>query len=276
MAELIKPWSDGGNLTVTYDGNGDGSSVFSSDRNEGIDREMLITFKGAEQEIERMIKQEGLRQPIRTIDDLLFCAKDGFPFGVLKSEEDHPDYSTWRGVFIQDVDGNLYEADGWDNSKIANGVVVQNDEISFVIALKNASGKCVWGTGSNIAGVNNSDSLATVKTYYNGYDETDAIIANAASSTAATNCKNFSFPNGQHGYMGAGGEWWIALSNKVAINNAISVCGGTALSGDYWCTTEQVGSNHAWAADWEDATLTNYNKAASSSVATRAFGVIKY
>lgn len=187
------------------------------------------------------------------------------------------DYSTWRGVFIQDINGRLYQINKWDSTKTANGVAIQTDNASFVLALTDASPSyCTWGTRSNIAGVNNSDSKATVKTYFNGEIETDSIIANAASSIAASYCKNYIFPNGQQGYMGAGGEWWTVLSYKNDIITAMEACGGTTPSKDYWCTTEQVGSNRAWAADWEGADLTNYNKSSSSSVKARAFQKIIY
>ena len=83
MAELVKPWNDGGSLTVTYEGSGDGSAVFSSDQNEGIDREMTVTFKGAGQEIERVVKQEGLRE----IFNEDFILSDGGTFNVLKAAE---------------------------------------------------------------------------------------------------------------------------------------------------------------------------------------------
>jgi hypothetical protein len=146
-----------------------------------------------------------------------------------------------------------------------------------VLALKDAySGYCVWGTRSNIVGVNNSDTKATVKTYFNGEVETDSIIANAASSVAASYCKNYIFPNGQQGYMGACGEWWTVLTYKTEVIEAINACGGTVPAKDYWCTTEQVGSNRAWAADWEGPDLTNYNKSASSSVRVRAFCKLIY
>ena len=46
MAELIKQWEDGSRLTATYEGSGDGSAVFTSETNEGIDREMAVTYKG--------------------------------------------------------------------------------------------------------------------------------------------------------------------------------------------------------------------------------------
>lgn len=278
MAQLIKQWSTGlGNLSVTYEGDGDGTAVFTSDTNEGIDRVMDVAFKAGDVVEQRIVTQEGKRQPFGLSGGGVFRIKGGGRYGVLKGQEEKPDYSTYRGVYIQSIDGWLYSASEWDGSKEANGIAIQTDNVSIVLALKDAySNYCVWGTRSNIAGVNNSDSKATVRTYFNGEAETDAIINNASNSTAATHCKNFIFPNGQQGYMGAGGEWWTVLSNKADVITAINTCGGTVPSKDYWCTTEQVGSNRAWAADWEGADLTNYNKTASSSVKVRAFCKLIY
>ena len=84
MKSVIKPWANGGNLTVTYTGNGNGSAVFSSDANEGIDREMTVTFKGAGQSIEKKVTQEGLRQPFGLAGGGVFRVKGGGRFGVLK------------------------------------------------------------------------------------------------------------------------------------------------------------------------------------------------
>lgn len=83
MAELVKQWNDGGSLSVTYDGSGDGSAVFSSDKNEGIDREMSVFFNGGGLSIERLVKQDGLREEIITADGSTFKSSDGY-FGVLK------------------------------------------------------------------------------------------------------------------------------------------------------------------------------------------------
>lgn len=83
MATLVKPWNDGGNLSVTYEGSGDGSAVFTSDTNEGIDREMSVFFKGAGQSIERVVKQEGLRE----IFNEDFILADSGTFNVLKVAE---------------------------------------------------------------------------------------------------------------------------------------------------------------------------------------------
>jgi hypothetical protein len=44
MAELVKPWNDGGSLTATYEGSGDGTAVFFSDVNMGAERTMEVSF----------------------------------------------------------------------------------------------------------------------------------------------------------------------------------------------------------------------------------------
>lgn len=84
MAELIKPWSDGGNLSVTYDGDRDGKAIFSSEVNEGIDREMLITIKDISNSvyIEKVVSQQGKREVF--INDWVLA--DGGTFNVLKDE----------------------------------------------------------------------------------------------------------------------------------------------------------------------------------------------
>ena len=86
MAELRKPWNDGGSLSVTYEGSGDGSAVFSSDTYDGIDREQKVTFKSSDNSIsiERNVRQEGLRQPIGLSRGGVFRLANGGRFGVLK------------------------------------------------------------------------------------------------------------------------------------------------------------------------------------------------
>jgi hypothetical protein len=79
MKELFKQWDDGGSLSATYEGSGDGSAIFSSETNEGIDRELYVTFKGAELEIERKVKQEGRREVFEG-----FILSDGGTFNVVK------------------------------------------------------------------------------------------------------------------------------------------------------------------------------------------------
>ena len=85
MATLIKQWTTGnGNLSVTYEGDGDGEAIFASDINEGIDREMSVRFVGGGESIERVVTQEGLRQPFGLSEGGIFRIKNGGRFGVLK------------------------------------------------------------------------------------------------------------------------------------------------------------------------------------------------
>lgn len=85
MAELVKFWNDGGSLSVSYDGDRDGSAVFSSDTNEGIDREMSVYFKGGDLSVERKVTQVGMREIFRGFDED-FVPADGGTFNSLKDE----------------------------------------------------------------------------------------------------------------------------------------------------------------------------------------------
>ena len=86
MSSLVKPWNDGGSLTATYEGSGDGSAVFSSDEYEGIDRTQIVVFRdgGKTVAIERIVRQEGTRQPIGLAGGGIFRLAGGGRFGVLK------------------------------------------------------------------------------------------------------------------------------------------------------------------------------------------------
>lgn len=85
MAELVKPWNDGGNLTATYEGSGDGSAVFSSDVAEGLDREMIVVFRGGggSVAVERTVKQVGMREVFTGYDER-FITADGGTFNSIK------------------------------------------------------------------------------------------------------------------------------------------------------------------------------------------------
>ena len=141
MAELKKQWIDGGSLTATYDGSGDGSAIFSSDVNEGIDREMTVTFVGAGQEIERVVRQEGLREVFSCADGDFILA-DGGTFNVLKVVE--PSWrDTYKEVEYLESTGKQY---------INTGVKVTPDytvEVTFVMTQRNATWDTLFGTRSS-------------------------------------------------------------------------------------------------------------------------------
>lgn len=82
MAKLVKPWNDGESLSATYNGSGDGEAIFTSDINEGIDREMSVIFADTARSVmtERVVMQIGRREIFN--DD--FVLSDGGTFNVLK------------------------------------------------------------------------------------------------------------------------------------------------------------------------------------------------
>lgn len=85
MAELVKTWNDGGSLSVAYDGDRDGSAVFSSDLAEGLDREMSVSFIDMSRSVvvERTVKQEGMREVFTGYDER-FITADGGTFNSIK------------------------------------------------------------------------------------------------------------------------------------------------------------------------------------------------
>lgn len=144
MATLTKQWPTGtGNLSVTYEGSGDGDAVFTSDINEGIDREMSVCFVGGGESIERVVTQEGLRQPFGLNGGGVFRLKNGGRYGVLKSAVELP--------YAEELE--YLESSG--TQYINTGVYVTPDysvEVTFVMTQRKTTWDTLFGTrNSNTA-----------------------------------------------------------------------------------------------------------------------------
>ena len=178
MAELVKQWDNGGSLSVTYDGSGDGSAIFSSDTNEGIDRELSVSFKGGGLSVERKVTQEGLRQPIGLANGGVFRVADGGRFGVLKGVAELP--------YAEELE--YLESSG--TQYINTGVLVNPDysiEVTFVMTQTKTTWDTLFGTrNSNQArftarwantatgklGVHRSKAKTTAYEYYDDANAT--------------------------------------------------------------------------------------------------------
>lgn len=165
-----------------------------------------------------------------------------------------PDYSNYRGVYIEDVDGYLYTEDEWDGSKTANGIAVLTDNCRFVIALEVAHPSSQWGNPEyRIDGITTTYSYGEAIVDYDGKWQTETIIVsknagtNIDTRTAAYYCYSFTFPNGNYGYLGAAGEWKAALDNKEAIDSAMEKLGMYLGYGYYWTST-QINNEYSWIA----------------------------
>lgn len=143
MAELKKPWSDGGSLTATYEGSGDGSAVFTSDANESLDREMEVSFVdgGRQIVVTRKVTQVGLRE-VFNCSDGPFRLSNGGTFNVLKVGEpiipDEPVETYTRLTYIE-CNGQQY---------INTGYVVQEDdviEMMYISTSTTAADKALYG-----------------------------------------------------------------------------------------------------------------------------------
>lgn len=90
MAILQKQWADGDSLAIRYETDeeeGIGSATFLSDANEGVDREMEVSFITRDRTITvtRTVRQEGVREAY-TGSDGEFRDINGDRYLALKEE----------------------------------------------------------------------------------------------------------------------------------------------------------------------------------------------
>lgn len=157
------------------------------------------------------------------------------------------------GVSIQHIDGKFYTIDDWVANGFlnddANGVAVVSNEAKFVISKVELFYKN-WAsdTATLISGILSTGDYDTAGTDYAGVENTKLIL-NVDTAGAAYSCANFTFPNGEKGYLPALGEWRIAYNNIEAIQSAMETIGGRKLiinSSYYWSSTQTSSESDAW------------------------------
>ena len=222
MGELVKTWNDGaGSLTVAYDGDRDGSSVFSSDINEGIDREIGVSFVDKDRTVvvDRTVKQIGLREVFNAADGAFILA-DGGTFNVLKPIQYTPlEYIESTGTQYIDTGANI------DTSTDEIEVVIQGlTQTTYKWFLGEHDNGSRFGFGSgdgankrNVAYGNSTykvtdsqvyDTKHTLVANTNGLFLDGAKIANYASFVSTSTIYLFHLNlNGQSSYMGSSRIW---------------------------------------------------------------------
>ena len=151
MKSVIKQWDDGGSLTATYEGSGDGSAIFSSDEYEGIDREMEVLFVGGGASLSRKVRQEGIRQPIGLSNGGIFRLANGGRFGVLRSSIEPPippePMETYTKLTYIECNGSQY---------IDLGYIVKEDDVieaDFILTKIANADTFLFGTADPNAGL---------------------------------------------------------------------------------------------------------------------------
>ena len=221
MAELIKPWNDGGNLSATYNGSGDGEAIFESDSYEGIDRETEVLFVGAGTVVSRKVRQEGTRQPIGLVGGGIFRLANGGRFGVLKPAKNY-------------VELEYIESSGTQYIDTGFNINTSTDEIELVIqGITTTIYKWFFGEHDNNArfGVGSGDGINKRNVAYGAttykvkdtqvYNTQHTFVANSSGifidGTKVANYSSFTSTstlylfhlnlNNQSSYMGGARVW---------------------------------------------------------------------
>lgn len=185
-----------------------------------------------------------------------------------------PDYDAIDeyGAAIMDTKGRFYQTVAeWQAAgrPSVNGVAVSNGTNRFCIApyhvesvcgVSGYSGTDYWGAyNKKVSGIITTTDYDTAKADFNGVANTDAIVANVTLSdghfnqspwSAAGLCRQYIFPNGASGYLGALGEWNLVNSVINKVNTLMDAIGEriettpTALP-YYWSST-QCDYTYAW------------------------------
>lgn len=161
-------------------------------------------------------------------------------------------YSERIYIYIRHKNGTIYTTDEWNKSSFsqedADGVaLIAYGTGGAVIAKKQTSGLKWSNTVTQISGVESTSYSGNFKGY--GYIETKTIIETlgTGNAPAAEYCANYTFPSGKKGYLPSAREVSKLLRNKSDIDNALSLIGGSAFTGNvtYYCVTTQNG-NSIW------------------------------
>lgn len=179
------------------------------------------------------------------------------------------------GVFIQHINGKLYNGLDWTSGGFsndeANGIAVITDKARFVIA-KNYLGEMAWSSDiSNLVdGVFTTTDETTALTDFAGYNNTQSMLATGISD-AAYSCANFTFPNGQKGYLPALGELNEAFANESKIESLMIKIGGEPfwVNPAHWSST-QCDHSYAWGLYFASGTTSKEYKT-NNYRAVRAF-----
>ena len=159
------------------------------------------------------------------------------------------------GIYILDTDENLTTVNNWDtaNNSKAVGVYVGTENSKFIIAPTGNNETIQWGGyGTTISGIVTSSDTTTAKKDYAGETNTDKIIAQlgTGNAPAAEYCRNYTFKNGNKGYLWSLGEALDAYNNKSEINKAMEKIGGASVIDAWYFTSTQYDEKRAWGFDW--------------------------
>lgn len=192
-----------------------------------------------------------------------------------------PDYDAIDeyGVAIMGVNNKFYkDAAEWQaaGSPTPNGIAVSDGTHRFCIAKDIVESVCAtsgyaadaeyWGADYvSTSGAHSAGAEIFAIITFDGVASTDGIVKNVTSSdsyfnkapwSAAGLCRQFTFPNGSKGYLGATGEWQMVQNSLSLINTLMAAISGANIETStfpfYWSSI-QCDMNYAWYWDFNNA-----------------------
>lgn len=144
-----------------------------------------------------------------------------------------------KGVYIEDIKGNLYTKDQWSNQATPNSVMVITSECKVSISLER---EIKESFGYSTAGKYcTALPLSKAKVDYKGKENSENIHKSTESLEYADGyCLELSvLPNRKACYLPALGELLMIYKNLSKVNECLSACGGNQMleDGTYWSST---------------------------------------
>ena len=179
---------------------------------------------------------------IISFTDLMRCSSPNVATAQQNSDIVQELKAPSNGVYIQDVSHKLWRTEDWDNSVKPNAIAVISDKVRFLVALTQLpstmriSRHFCEPLEKYMTVI--SDKTAA-KADYDGAGNTAKILKVIPSTGyAAGYCDAYVFPDGKtKGFLPSLGQLNLVFQDKAAVNDALSKCGGIAMSSYYWSST---------------------------------------
>lgn len=185
------------------------------------------------------------------------------------------------GVFVQMINGQLIDYDTWMDSTSrdydnVNGIAVLSYKCQFVINIRTANTNVNWGDGTTVQGIVTTTNLSEAQLDFDGEGNTKKIVEQIDSDyCCAKKCQEYTFPNGEKGYLGSVGEWNAILNNidyiigiQSTFENEIGINKGSFM------TSTQYDSGHVWLFKGDDGSF--YSAQNNVSTGFYIFSKINY
>lgn len=171
-----------------------------------------------------------------------------------------------NGVYIEDINGELFTANKWTGSLTPNSVIVIQDEVRFRIALTQSSSTMQIHSSYDGALENYmtaiSDSSQAKLDMKSAENTANIMKLQNGTGYAAGYCNAFTFPDGKtKGLLPALGWLQTAYDNKAAVDACLAACGATAMdtSNYHWASTfwgvDSYNYRNCWLLRWSDGNV---------------------